>query len=254
MDTRFWGPSGWKMLHLITFTYEPSNAKNMDKFLETLPYILPCKFCRSSLTDYYKEHPYTPHLHSKQALIKWMYTIHNCVNDKLRKQGLNPNKDPSLSEVKKYYASWIESCPMINKLTVFWDFLFSVAYNHPKESSRGSKPMPNCPQEAYTCKHECERNKWNVLTVQERMKWYSKFWELLPAVLPTEISHVWQQKQKEEPCLECRRSTVAWLWRTRCAIDPEFKDPYTEICKKVSSYSSECSKSVRSRTCRKKKK
>jgi hypothetical protein len=43
MDTRFWGPSGWRLLHLITYTYDPITQRHaMRKFLEALPYILPC--------------------------------------------------------------------------------------------------------------------------------------------------------------------------------------------------------------------
>ena len=30
MDTRFWGPSGWKLLHSITFNYK-GNTVNIDE-------------------------------------------------------------------------------------------------------------------------------------------------------------------------------------------------------------------------------
>ena len=33
MDTRFWGPSAWKLLHLISFAYEPSKKKEYERFL-----------------------------------------------------------------------------------------------------------------------------------------------------------------------------------------------------------------------------
>ena len=86
MDTRFWGPSGWKLLHLITFDYKysPENAVTYAQFFETIPYILPCKFCRASLTDYYREHPFKTQdsLTKNLDLKRWLYNIHNCVNDK----------------------------------------------------------------------------------------------------------------------------------------------------------------------------
>ena len=131
MDTRFWGPSGWKLLHLISFEYSTESAWSMANFLETIPYILPCKFCRASLTDYYRQHPYRLHgrMDPKLDLKKWMFTIHNCVNGKLRSQGLHPEADPTYAQVKKIYTqkkSWDQH------LLNLWDFLFSVAYHHPK--------------------------------------------------------------------------------------------------------------------------
>jgi hypothetical protein len=55
------------------------------------------------------------------------------------------------------------------------------------------------------------------------------------------------------PSLECRRSTLAWLWRMRCALDTDFKDPYTSICQKIASYSSDCGKKTNIITCRKRR-
>ena len=109
MDTRFWGPSGWKMLHLITFDYQfETNAIAYAKFFESLPYILPCKFCRASLTDYYRQYPFLnsnkTNMNPDLDLKKWMYNIHNCVNDKLREQGLNPNQNPKYKDIKKVEA------------------------------------------------------------------------------------------------------------------------------------------------------
>ena len=36
---------------------------------------------------------------------KWMYTIHNCVNDKLRQQGLYKDANPSFVSIKKRYTA-----------------------------------------------------------------------------------------------------------------------------------------------------
>ena len=261
MDTRFWGPSGWKMLHLITFDYQysPANAVIYAQFFESLPYILPCKFCRASLTDYYRQYPF---LNSNKTYIslnpdldlkKWMYNIHNCVNDKLRKQGLNPNSNPNFSDVKEFYDKWLK-CGWQEQLSTFWDFLFAVGYNHPKETTHHSKPMPDCPKEVYKCKDKCEKNKWNVLGLNDRIYWFRRFWSFLPAALPKEIAKKWEEVEKNNPpTLECRRSTLAWLWRMRCALDTDFKDPYTSVCQKIASFSSDCGKKKRAITCRKRR-
>jgi hypothetical protein len=259
MDTRFWGPSGWKMLHLITFDYKysPTSVITYSQFFDSIPYILPCKFCRASLTDYYRQYPFKiskcnqDSIDPKLDLKKWMYNIHNCVNDKLRKQGLNPNLNPKFSDVKVFYDKWLK-CDWHKQLTTFWDFLFAVAYNHPKESSLHSKPMPDCPKEVYKCKDKCEKNKWNVLSLNDRIYWFRRFWSFLPAVLPGEIAYFWKEvERKNPPKLECRRSALAWLWRMRCALDTNFKDPYTSVCQKIASYSSDCGKKKRAITCRK---
>jgi hypothetical protein len=255
MDTRFWGPSGWKLLHLITFYYKysPTNAIKYAQFFESLPYILPCKFCRASLTDYYQKYPFKTYvnLNPDLDLKRWMYNIHNCVNDKLRKQGLNPSPDPKFADVKKYYEEWMK-CDSQQHLSIFWDFLFAVAYNHPKETSHNSTPMPDCPKQVYKCKDKCEKNKWNVLGVKDRLYWFKRFWLSLPVVLPGDLSQKWIDSQKKNlPTLNCRRSTLAWLWRMRCSLDTDFKDPYTSICKKIASFSSDCGKKKKAITCRK---
>jgi hypothetical protein len=258
MDTRFWGPSGWKLLHLITFdyTYSSEHAITYANFFETIPYILPCKFCRSSLTDYYKKYPY----HMKNDMMdpmldikKWMYLIHNCVNDKLRKQGLYSSPNPSYAKVKVFYKN-IASCPWERQLSYMWDFFFSVAYHHPKERSFYSKPMPECPTHIRRCNDPCEKNKWNVLPLKERIYWFYRFWTLLPAVLPIKIAMRWKEVEKvNPPTLSTRQSTITWLWKMRCGLDTDFKDPYTTICKKISNYSSDCGTQKGVFTCRRKK-
>jgi hypothetical protein len=255
MDTRFWGPSGWRLLHTITFTYDESDRSRLyyKNFFEALPFVLPCKFCRSSLTEYYRQLPCQDEvLSTKETLTKWMYNIHNLVNYKLRTQGLNPTKDPSFESVKKFYEKWLQTSSYENHIITFWDFLFSIAYNHPKESTPNSKPIPECPKGIRKCNDIHEKNKWNVLGKSHRMYWYKRFWEFLPAVLPSSMRDIWYDVQRRnKPILDCRRSTIAWLWRMRCGMDQSFKDPYTLVCKKIASHASGCSSSLRAKTCRK---
>ena len=118
MDTRFWGPSAWQLFHLIAF-----KADHPDDVLNQMKDILPCRFCRESTTQFVKEHP----LRGDPG--KWLYDLHNRVNDKLRSQCkddpavADPGPDPSFAEVKAKYMA-LKSTAVPGR-----DFLFSIAVN-----------------------------------------------------------------------------------------------------------------------------
>ena len=95
MDTKFWGPSGWELLHLITF--EKGYLSKKKELFSTLPFILPCKYCRESALKFMNEDPLTNNL----AL--WLYEFHNKVNKKLELQGLNPQPSPGFMKVMEIY-------------------------------------------------------------------------------------------------------------------------------------------------------
>jgi hypothetical protein len=56
MDTKYWGPGGWVLLHMISFSPTTSNKKDLFDFFSSLPYVLPCKYCRASLSEYVREY------------------------------------------------------------------------------------------------------------------------------------------------------------------------------------------------------
>lgn len=132
IDTRFWGPSGWQLFHLITFK-SPETARGV---LEDMPAILPCPFCRESTTKFVAEHP----IHEPYS--KWLYHIHNMVNDKLRTQCaddpkvINPGPDPTYEEVKARYDKITKPAAVPGR-----DFLMAVAYNYPEKPE--SKDIQN---------------------------------------------------------------------------------------------------------------
>ncbi|NDA64895.1 MAG: hypothetical protein EBX50_23145 [Chitinophagia bacterium] len=125
MDTRFWGPSGWRLLHLVAHAAPSLPATQLHEFFSNLTYVLPCKFCRSSLTDYYTADP----IPSKAAdYAHWLYRIHNRVNGKLRDQKLLKTADPSWETVKKRYKDWL-AAPCVKRRMVGWDFLGYLDYS-----------------------------------------------------------------------------------------------------------------------------
>lgn len=112
MNTTFWGPSGWEFLHTLTFIYPESPSYNdkvkMQNFMNSINYILPCKYCRISFTKYSKSLPIHEYLDSRDKIVEWLYKIHNKVNKKLRKQGFCKYDNPELSIVKEKYKSILE--------------------------------------------------------------------------------------------------------------------------------------------------
>lgn len=261
MDTRFWGPSGWRFLHLVTFAYDPKQKKEMLTFLETLPFVLPCKFCRSSLSLYYEELPPKDHLGSKEELSKWMWKIHGKVNTKLRDQGQSIPPDPTYAMVKKIYTERLQyGCTK----TEFpgWEFLFSIVENHPLGRGEKSTPMPNAPPlESIDPKDTLTLLKWNYLDPQIRYEYICTFWSSLPPILPfPEWSLLWKQHATTfcETTWESKQAALKALWQIRCAFNKELyqinKTSFRQLCNDLRLHKSGCGKSRNARTCRKKRK
>jgi len=108
METIYWGPAGWRFLHILTFLY-PESPDTGDKILmrdmmNLLPDILPCKYCRASFTKYMTNLDITPALESRDLLVEWLYKMHNKVNKKLRSQGFCHHNNPTLDYVRDLYA------------------------------------------------------------------------------------------------------------------------------------------------------
>ena len=112
MNTTFWGPSGWVFLHTLTFIY-PETPNYTDKvamqnFMNSISYILPCKYCRISFTKYSNSLPITKYLDNREKVIEWLYKMHNKVNKKLRGQGFCKYSNPELSLIKDKYKPILE--------------------------------------------------------------------------------------------------------------------------------------------------
>lgn len=121
-NTLYWAPSAWQLFHLVAFL-----SANPQQVLLQMKEMLPCKFCRASTTEFVKNHPL------KGDPAKWLYEIHNMVNNKLRTQCadnpevFDPGPDPGFDEVKaKYLAMKPSAVPGR-------DFLFTVASNYPDQ-------------------------------------------------------------------------------------------------------------------------
>jgi hypothetical protein len=252
MDTRFWGPSGWRLLHLITFAAPSLPAKNLRRFFELLPFVLPCKFCRASLTDYVAADPIPSNADDYAA---WLYRIHNRVNGKLRDQKLLTDADPKWDEVRKRYSTWL-AAPCTKRRMVGWDFLYSVAYTTPCPSVP-TAPMAGAPPAA-ALTTPALRNRWSVIRREERLPFMTEWWTLLPTVLPfKEWRDAWKTAVPPLPSLKNgRKAITAWLFKAEKSMCAALKedaphDSFTGLCSELSTFSSGCGRrSKRAKTCR----
>ena len=217
MDTRYWGPSGWELFHLIAF-----KSTNPEKILEMMKDILPCKFCRESTAQYVKELPL------KGDPGKWLYDIHNKVNHKLRSQCvddplvINPGPDPSFEEIKKRYDS-LKPSKVPGR-----DFLFSIAANYPDIPLQEQKEV----QQKFLI---ALSEKYPFKYLQETFKKY---------ITDT------------QPNLENQKTYMKWMYDLLKKLSEKIhaKIPsYKSYVQRVMYYKSDCStKSYKGKTCRNK--
>jgi len=249
MDTRYWGPSGWRLLHLISFAAPTLNQKDVCAFFNTLPYILPCKYCRKSLSEYMQADP----AECQEDFSKWLWRIHNDVNDKLRAQHLSNAINPPFKTVKDIYEARL-AAPCTRTSFEGWEFLFSVAEAHPMSiAGRSSEPIQGAPTDLTD---PLERNRWNIMSPEERLPYYEHFWKLLLKVLPFKEWRAVASKC-HGPGWSSRQDTLKTIWGIRCEMEKELellnRTSYTSLCKELRHYRSGCAASRRGKTCRRKK-
>jgi hypothetical protein len=92
MKTSIWGPAAWKFLHAATFAYpdDPTEKHKEDalKLFQSLASMLPCGDCCVNYSNEFSIASISKHLHSKDALSRWLVDLHNRVNIRLGKPTL----------------------------------------------------------------------------------------------------------------------------------------------------------------------
>ena len=247
MDTRFWGPSGWTLLHLIASdTLSPQRRASVKKWFGLLEYVLPCKYCRASFHDYMLAQPLTDRILASPATFgRWMYDIHNRVNGKLREQGLCQFADPTWPSVRELYAAkhkgLCKGTPLIG-----WDFILSIAYSTPSRDAK-TTPMADTPDKIDNLTY-AKRNRYNLLTSAERLKELTAWWKLLPAVLPCELwRSAWASAMASKPPLaDGKEAVMEWVWKVEAAVCQGLSCPTPHaskaaMCSEVAAYESACS-------------
>jgi hypothetical protein len=185
--------------------FSDHRSPELYTFLKNLPYILPCKYCRESLRKFYKESPLRDAYNSvPDKLAKWMYEIHNDVNNKLRKQGLLKTPNPTFAEVKEMYEPWLTNPP---EHILGFDFFKSVAYAKSKSSKE-----------------------------PELKEWWNSVGEALPF---SAWRHQWKEAEEREgkaPVEKGKQAVIAWLYKI------QGKQNYNDFTKEARVFSSSCTK------------
>ena len=213
MDTKFWGPSGWKFLHLVAYTYpnNPTSAYkvNYKNFYLSLDKILPCKYCRNSLSKFYKQLPIIEYLDNKELLTEWIYLIHNKVNNKLRKQKLLNKPNPQKKDIENIYKKILKE-NRCNYSYLGWEFFYSITFNFPKII----KNVSNKNKIDYILFF---KNLENIIVCPKFKKCYIEYIKSNP--IEENVKH--------------RGQLTKWLYELNCKMNKyNLFDNYYNLCKK----------------------
>ena len=89
MDPKIWGPKLWFISHSIAFNY-PDVPTETDKlnhiqWFNLYKTMIMCEVCKQHYSDHIQKKPIENNLDSKTSLIKWVWELHNSVNESLGK-------------------------------------------------------------------------------------------------------------------------------------------------------------------------
>lgn len=95
LDPKVWGPHYWHFLHTIAITY-PNNPNAITKkkyyeFINSLPLFLPVASISSDFTKLLNLYPVQPYLDNRESFVRWVWFIHNKINEKLEKPKISLN-------------------------------------------------------------------------------------------------------------------------------------------------------------------
>lgn len=111
---KVWGPYGWKLLHYMSFRLDKQNE--IEKFYGSLKFLLPCSKCRRNFAEHLTHLPIPTKDYGK-----WVYNLHNRVNDYLAVI----SKPPKFGEVKDMYK---KELPIDSRV---WLFVRCIINTHP---------------------------------------------------------------------------------------------------------------------------
>ena len=165
MLTTIWGPSLWHYLHIMSFNY-PTHPTLQDKqhyknFINNLPNVLPCKYCRMNLKNNFKKNPIRMcHMKNRHTFSFFIYNLHEIVNKMLKKKS-----NLTFCEVRDRYENFRSRCTNPTKLTKstietenkVFDFIKETNTNNTKKNKK-TKKEKGCTEPLYGKKAKCVIN------------------------------------------------------------------------------------------------
>jgi len=95
LDPNVWGPHFWFFLHSISMSYpNRPNAVTKKKyydFILNIPLFIPVEHISTVMSKLLDEYPVLPYLDNRESLVRWMWFIHNKINQKLEKPQITLN-------------------------------------------------------------------------------------------------------------------------------------------------------------------
>ncbi len=141
----------------------------------------------------------------------------------------------------------------------------SVAYTTP-EKDYVAAPMPDLPEEVgeEERKKWCEkkRNRYNLLTQDERLQKLEEWWSLIPSILPCKAwRSAWAGAMNAvgaPPLVRGKKAVMRWMWSVEQNVCNGLKCPtphssFPEMRAELTAFESGCGKARRGKTCRARK-
>lgn len=124
LDANVWGPQYWFFLHTISMTYpNRPNAvtkKKYYEFIQNLPLFIPVEKMSSDFSKLLDLYPVTPYLDDRESFIRWVWFIHNKINQKLEK--------PQVS-LTEFYINYYENYkPKNDKMVEYYKLREKAVY------------------------------------------------------------------------------------------------------------------------------
>ena len=89
MDPKIWGPKLWFISHAISFNYPEiptqTDKENHIAWFTLYKDMIMCEVCKKHYSEHFAKHPVDKHLGSRDDLIRWVWQLHNKVNESLNK-------------------------------------------------------------------------------------------------------------------------------------------------------------------------
>ena len=95
LDPKIWGPKYWFFLHTISLCYpnypNAITKKKYYEFIQNLPLFIPIEEIARNFSKLLDKYPIQPYLDNKESFIKWVWFIHNKINEQLEKPVISLN-------------------------------------------------------------------------------------------------------------------------------------------------------------------